>query len=118
MDGKHLILANLDRQQDAGTILRHLHYESVVENDFRLQMILRSRTPLSDFEGIVKLDRKIAKLSKVNNEVKSHPIAIYLNKSYMKSKSSARMSKDLIYERMTPFKKEKTVKLGKLSNYF
>ena len=83
MDKEHVLTPRTD--------LRMRHYESVVERDHRLQMV---RNPLfDDFQEIVILDKQVAN---GNKTVKSHPIAIYLNKSARCSRPSAEMNKNLI----------------------
>ena len=78
--------------------LRMRHYESMVEQDHRLQLI---RNPVFvDFDIIVILDKKIANGDKI---VKSHPIAIYLNKSALFSEQPNKMNKNLIYKRTKSF---------------
>ena len=73
--------------------LRKLYYKSVVERDHRLQMI---RDPiLEDFENTVTLDKLVANGSEI---IKSHPIAIYLNKSAFRLKKSGKMNPNLIYK--------------------
>ena len=49
---------------------------------------------------MVTLDKKVAYGNKI---VKSHPMAIYLNKSALRSMQSTKMNKNLIYERMASF---------------
>ena len=49
------------------------------------------------FQKIVMLDKRVAY---GNKNVKSHPIAIYLNKSALCSKPPAKVIKSLIYQRM------------------
>ena len=60
-----------------------LFYESIVENDHRLRMIVDKDTSQypNNFEAIVKLGWAVAKRNCV---VKSHPIVIYLNRSSLK----------------------------------
>ena len=76
--------------------LQFSYYESVVEQDLRLRMIRNTQPPFDDCEDICKLDRKVAK----ENEVRSHPIAIYLNKLASKSKMPTSMNQNRISNQM------------------
>ena len=90
MDDKHLLTPRSD--------LRMRHYESVVEQDHRLQMI---RYPFDeDFEKIVILDKRVAN---GNKTIKSHPMAIYLNKSAHCSKQLNKTNTNLIYAQGASF---------------
>ena len=75
--------------------LQMRHYESVVE---RLSMIGNRR--MDDSKEMVTLDKRVEYGKKI---VKSHPIAIYLNKSALRSMQSTKINQNLIYERMASF---------------
>ena len=90
MDKEYLLTPRSD--------LRMQHYESVVEQDHRLQLI--GNPIFVDLDIIVILDEGVAN---GNKTVKSHPMAIYLNKSAIRSKQPAGVNKNLIYERMKYF---------------
>ena len=78
MDKKHLA--------KPWTNLQMRHYESVVAQDHRLQLI--DSPFFEDSEKIVILNKRVA-----NRRVESHPIAIYLNKSSFYSKQSAKVNR-------------------------
>ena len=110
----NVLLISMEKER-LSTPRRDLHiryYESVVEQNSRLQLI---RHPLlEDFE-IVILDKRVAKGSKI---IKSHPLAIYLNKSAGKlflnksascSEQSENMNRNLIYQRKASVPKSNEV---------
>ena len=69
------------------------YYESVVEQALRLRMLHNLQPLLYDCEEIIKLDRIV---SKGNNLLSSHQMAIYLNKLAPKSTLRVPVNKDLI----------------------
>ena len=109
-----MLLINMDEERslELRSVLEMRHYESVVEQDHRLQMI---RNPFcEDFKEIVILDKRVAKGDKLT---KSHPMAIYLNKSSLCSKQSVKVNKNLIYKRMEAFPTSNEMdKLSRCSN--
>ena len=102
MDDEHLSTPRNDLQMR--------HYESIVERDHRLQMIRNCW--MDDLKEMVILDKRVAYGNEI---VKSHPMAIYLNKPALRSMQSTKMNKNLIYERMASFSTSN--KIGNDSRY-
>ena len=80
------------------TFWRDIYCESIVEHDHRLRSIC-TQLPWINFEEIIDVDWKAARNE---DNVASHPIAIYLNKLAPKSRECGRINKDVIYKRHKP----------------
>ena len=107
-----VLLINMDNGHFLTTWsdLQMRFYESVVEQDHRLQMICVPNYEY--FQEIVRIDKAAANEYDI---IKSHPIAMYLKKSVLCPRQSTKINKTLIYERKASFSTPNAI--GKLNMY-